>query len=390
MQKSWFSLIVWLRFSPELCTMNTNTLKNYWHTLVIGGGQAGLATGYHLKKMNIDFLIVDAEARTGDAWRRRWNSLRLFTPAWNNGLPGHPFPGNQNSFPTKDEAADFLFEYKEKFELPVLYDSRVMMVKKLKNGFQIMLKDRMLETQNLVIATGSYAIPNIPAFAKELNGCIQQLHSSYYKSPNDLTEGNILVVGAGTSGFQIALDLLQEKRTVFIAGKPTAQIPDFVFRYFGKQFVWMNKHILNTSTPMGRKFQARIMQGKGAPLIHISPEAAKRAGVKIVERLKSVQDGWPITESGEKIQASAILWCTGFHSDYSWMDLPGAIAANGYPATARGVSSNHPGLYFVGSQFQYSLTSTWLGGVGRDAGYIANHIRVNRKSNYKSREKTLA
>ena len=192
--------------------MNTNTQKNTWHTIVIGGGQAGLATGYHLKKVNSDFLILDAESATGDSWRKRWNSLRLFTPAWNNGMPGLPFPGNQRAFPTKEEAADFLSEYKEKFELPVLYNARVTMVKKSQHGFQVMLEGRRLETQNLVIAAGNYAIPKIPSFPKELNGSIQQRHSSDYKSPEDLPEGSILIVGAGTSGFQIALDALNEKR----------------------------------------------------------------------------------------------------------------------------------------------------------------------------------
>ena len=383
-------MIVLFRFLPELCIMNANTYKNNWHTIVIGGGQAGLATGYHLKKRNIDFLILDAETKTGDSWRSRWNSLRLFTPAWNNAMPGYPFPGDQNSFPTKDEAADFLLEYKEKFKLPVLYQARVMMAKKSTHGFKIMLKDRMLETQNLVIATGNYAIPKIPAFAKELNGSIRQLHSSDYKSPGDLPEGNILVVGAGTSGFQIALDLLHEKRHVYIAGKPTAQIPDFIFKYFGKQFVWVNKHILNTGTPMGRKFRASIMRGGGAPLINISPQAAQLAGVKILQRLKGVRDGWPVTENGEAIEASAIVWCMGFHPDYSWMDLPGAIAADGYPETHRGISSKYPGLYFVGSLFQYSLTSTWLGGVGRDAGYIVDHLRENGKSIIMKTEKLFA
>jgi putative flavoprotein involved in K+ transport len=264
-----------------------------------------------------------------------------------------------------------------------------MMVKKSNNGFQIMMKGRMLEAQNLVIATGNYSIPKIPAFAKELNGSIQQLHSSNYNSTEDIPEGTILVVGAGTSGFQIAMDLLNEKRNVYLAGKPTAKIPDFVFNYFGKQFVWLNKHILNTSTPMGRKMQAAIRQGRGAPLIGTSPEAAQQAGVKLVQRLKGVENGWPVTENGEKIETSVILWCTGFRPDYSWIDLPGAIAANGYPAASRGISSEHPGLFFVGSLFQYSLMSSTLGGVGGDAGYIANYIRVNRKSNYMSRAKSL-
>jgi putative flavoprotein involved in K+ transport len=370
--------------------MNTNTQKNFWHTIVIGGGQAGLATGYHLKKKGVDFLILDAEAQTGDSWRRRWNSLRLFTPAWNNGMPGYKFPGDQNAFPTKDEAAAFLQEYKEEFKLPVLHHARVMMVKKSAHGFQIMLKDRVLETQHLVIATGNYAIPKIPAFAHELKENIMQLHSSDYTSPDDLPEGNILVVGAGTSGFQIAMDLLREKRSIFIAGKPTAQIPDFVFKYFGRQFVWVNKHILNTSTPMGRKFQSVIMKGNGAPLINISPEAAETAGVKILQRLKGVRNGWPVTENGEMIESSAIVWCTGFHPDYSWMNLPGAIAANGYPATHRGISSKYPGLYFVGSQFQHSLTSTWLGGVGRDAAYVVNHLNANEKSIAIKIEKSFA
>jgi putative flavoprotein involved in K+ transport len=370
--------------------MNINTNKNYWHTIVIGGGQAGLATGYHLKKMNIDFVILDAESQTGDSWRKRWNSLKLFTPAWNNGMPGLPFPGDRNSFPDKNEAAHFLGEYKKKFDLPVLYNARVTMVKKSVHGFQIKLEDRMLETQNLVIATGNYTIPKIPLFAKDLDAGIQQLHSSEYKSPADLPEGNILVVGAGTSGFQIAMDLLHDKRTIFIAGKPTPQIPDFIFKYFGKQFVWVNKYILNTSTPMGRKFQAAIMQGKGAPLIHISPEGAQLAGVKILPRIKSAQDGWPVTEKDEKIKPAAIVWCTGFHPDYSWMDLQGAIAANGYPEAFRGISSKYPGLYFVGSSFQHSLTSTWMGGVGRDAAFIVNHIRSNRNLSELKLEKLFA
>jgi putative flavoprotein involved in K+ transport len=384
-----FSVIARLLILPELCIMNTDIQKNNWHTIVIGGGQAGLATGYHLKKQQMDFLILDAELRTGDSWRKRWDSLKLFTPAWNNGMPGLTFPGDQKAFPGKDEAAAFLLGYKEKFDLPVLYNARVTEVKKTETGFQIRLGDRIMTARNLVIATGNYTIPKIPSFARELNAGVLQLHAADYKSPDQLPEGKILVVGAGTSGFQIAMDLLHEKRTVYIAGKPTAQIPDFIFKYFGKQFVWVNKYILNTNTPMGRKFQATIRQGHGAPLIHISPEAAQEAGIKLVQRIKGADHGWPVTESGEQIKVAAILWCTGFHADYSWIDLPGAIASNGYPAANRGISLQCPGLYFVGAQFQHSLTSAWLGGVGRDAGYIVHHIRVNRKSNSRNLEKSF-
>jgi len=361
--------------------MNTDTVKNNWHTVVIGGGQAGLATGYYLKKLSIDFLILDAEERTGDSWRKRWDSLRLFTPAWNNGMPGLAFPGDPNAFPTKEEAGNFLLQYKEKFQLPVLYNARVTGVKKTDPGFQIRVGNRTLEAKNLVVATGNYTIPKIPSFAKDLHAGIRQLHAADYKSPDQLPGGKVLLVGAGTSGFQIAMDLLHEKRTVYIAGKPTPQIPDFVFRYFGRQFVWVNKHILNTGTPMGRKFQATIRKGHGAPLIHISPAAAVEAGIKILPRLKSVEAGWPVTENDERLEPAAIVWCTGFHSDYSWIDLPGAIAGDGYPTGERGISLRYPGLYFVGAQFQYSLTSTWMGGVGRDADYIARHICVNRKTN---------
>jgi putative flavoprotein involved in K+ transport len=384
-----FSVMVRLLILPELCIMNTDTQKNHWHTIVIGGGQAGLATGYHLKKQQMDFLILDAESGTGDSWRKRWDSLKLFTPAWNNGMPGLSFPGDPNGFPGKDDAADFLQEYKEKFELPVLYNARVSGVKKTEYGFQIRLGDRLMKSENLVIATGNYRIPKIPSFARELNAGIRQLHSGDYKSPDQLPEGTILVVGAGTSGFQIAMDLLHEKRTVYIAGKPTKQIPDFIFKYFGKQFVWVNKYILNSNTPMGRKFQATIRQGHGAPLIHISPESAQEAGIKIVQRIKGAEHGWPVTESGEQIKAAAILWCTGFHPDYSWIGLPDAIGSDGYPAARRGISLKYPGLYFVGAQFQHSLTSTWLGGVGRDAGYVVQHILENRKSKSVNFEKSF-
>ncbi len=169
---------------------------------------------------------------------------------------------------------------------------------------------------------------------------------------------------------------MKENRQVFISGKPTARIPDFIFKYFGKQFVWMNKYVLNTGTPMGRKFQSVIFQGKGAPLIHISPEKVQQAsGAKSRRRLRSSGGLACNRRWQQNSEVSAIVWRAGF-MDYSlWLDLPGAIAENGYPSTHRGVSSEYPGLYFVGSQFQYSLTSTWLGGVGRDAKYIVNVMR---------------
>ncbi len=344
-------------------------------TLVIGGGQAGLAAGYFLRKMNRNFLILDAREQTGDAWRRRWDSLKLFTPAWLNGLPGMPFPGKPEHFPAKDEVADYLWAYAKKYDLPVRNDSKVFRVTKDAGKFEVVTREGNLFANNVVVATGGYQQPKIPSFANEIDPLVHQIHSLAYTNPRSLPEGDVLVVGAGTSGLQIALDIQASGRSVYIAGTPTTHIPDFVFRYFARPWVSFAHNVLTVKTPIGRKACRAIKtDGKGAPLINVSMKNIYQAGIRHVSRIVRVRDGWPVTENGVSLPVSSIVWATGYTPNYSFIDIPGCVDGQGYPAAERGVSSAAEGLYFVGSTFQYGLTSTWMSGVGRDAEFVCRSI----------------
>ncbi len=357
--------------------------KTSWDTIVIGGGQAGLVTGYYLKKLKVDFVILDAHAITGDSWRRRWDSLRLFTPNWLNSLPGMPFPAG-DEFPSKDAVADYLISYKEAFDLPVQNGCHVIGLNKTTSGYQVTASDGIRFAASVVIATGNYTKPKIPAFAKTLDRSTKQVHSSNYLNSSQLPDGDILVVGAGTSGLQIALDLVQNKRKVYVAGKPPGHIPDLIFKYFAKQFVWFATNILNTSTPIGRKAGKAFKSGQAAPLINITLHDVIDAGATHLPRIVETNEGWPVSADGRQLKVANIIWATGFTPDYSWVKINGCFDDNGYPLTTRGISNNCEGMYFIGSAFQYGLTSAWLGGVARDADFICQDLSRFVKQKLKS------
>ena len=350
--------------------------KKSWDTIVIGAGQASLATGYYLQSLQADFIILDASDRIGDSWRSRWDSLTLFTPNWANALPGYPFPGASHSHAGKDEVADYLMAYAGKFSLPILPQTKVTGLAKTREGYEITSRRGTFYCKNVVLANGGYARPKLPAFAGDLDPGIHQLHSSAYRSPSDLPEGDVLVVGAGTSGIQIAIDIARDRRTAYLAGHPPVKIPDLLLRFFGKPVIWAMNNIITINTPIGRKAEYAIKTGgKAAPLINTSIEQAEKAGVEHVPRLRSVQNGYPVLENGVVMTVPTIIWCTGFSCDLSWIDIRGLTDSHGYPIASRGVSKTHEGLYFIGMPFQYALTSSWINGVGRDAAYIAGHIR---------------
>jgi len=324
---------------------------------------------------NRKFLILDAHAQAGDAWRRRWDSLRLFTPARLNGLPGMPFPGKPEHFPTKDEVADYLWGYQKKFDLPVRHDSKVVRMTKGGRKFEVVTREGTLTADNVIVATGGYQQPRIPAFAGEIDPMVHQIHSMAYRHARELPDGDVLVAGAGTSGLQIALDIKASGRGVYLAGSHTMHIPDFVFRYFDRPFVWFATNVLTMRTPIGRKACKAIkVQGKGAPLINVSMKDIYQAGIRHITRIAGVRDGWPVTKNGVSLPVSSIIWATGYSPNYLWINIPGCLDEQGYPATKRGLSSAVEGLYFVGSTFQYGLTSTWMGGVGRDEEYVCRAI----------------
>ena len=347
-------------------------------TVIIGGGQAGLATGYHLAKRGLPFVILDANERIGDAWRKRWDSLRLFTPARYDGLAGWRFPAPAVSFPTKDEMADYLEAYAARFELPVRTGVEVDGLSREGDRLIITSGDRRFEAKHVVVATGANQVPKIPAFADELHSTIMQLHSSQYYRPSQLQEGVVLVVGAGNSGAEIAFEVSRLHPT-YLSGKPSGQIPvrhgPAAARFVLPLVRFVGHHVLTLRTPIGRKAQPRFIS-HGAPLIRVKLKDLAAAGVRQVPRTVGIEDGRPVLEDGRVLDVSNVIWCTGFREEFPWIDLP-IFDENERPLHERGVVVGEPGLYFVGLLFQYAGTSDVLPGVGRDAEYIAKHIARN-------------
>ncbi len=348
-----------------------NTITKHLKTVIIGGGQAGLATGYFLKKMNSQFIILDENNRTGDSWRKRWDSLQLFTPSQHDSLPGMQFPGPKGSFPGKDQVADYLEGYAMKFSLPVQTGMKVNHLYSRNNHFEIETSAEKLLADNVVIATGTNPFPKIPAVSSEISPDIFQIHSSDYINPGSVPEGDVLVVGAATSGIEIALELSKTHKT-YISGKPTFHIPDPVLKYAGGLYWWFASNILTVRTPPGRKAKKSIIGG-GAPLIRVSSTDLDIAGIERLPRLTGTRNGLPTFQDNRVVKVSSIIWATGYKPDFSWIDI-NITDDTGWPKTNRGIVSAQKGLYFIGMPFLYGLTSGLIGGAGRDAAYISKHM----------------
>ena len=349
------------------------------HTVIIGGGQSGLSVAYFLKQRGISFVILDASQRIGDAWRNRWDGLRLFTPAQFDGLAGMPFPGARQSFPTKDEMADYLEAYAARFELPVRTGVRVDRLWKEGGRYMISAGTLSFEAEHVVVAMATYQAPKIPHFAAELAPGIVQLHSSAYRNVGQLSEGGVLVVGAGNSGAEIAAECARAGRAVWLAGRDVGQLPFRIDGWLARAiapvlFRFVFHRVLTVDTPMGRKARAAVMS-RGALLIRQKREDLQRAGVERVRRVSGARDGKPLLEDGRAIDAANVIWCTGFEAGLSWIDLP-ILDERGEPKHERGLVPSEPGISFVGQHFLYAMSSTMIHGVARDAERIANAIGV--------------
>lgn len=353
-----------------------------FETVIIGGGQAGLATGYHLTQRDLPFVILDANERIGDAWRTRWDSLHLFTPALADGLPGWPFPAPAWSFPSKDEMADYLEAYATKFELPVRNGVGVAGVSRAGERYVVTTGDGTIEADQVVVATGANRIPKVPSFASELGSGITQLHSSEYLRPSQLRDGAVLVVGVGNSGAEIALEL-SGTRPTFLAGKEAGQAPvrhgDYLpGRTFFRFARFVGTHVLTKGTAIGRKIGPKIA-GEATPLIRVRTKDLDAAEIERVPRVAGVRDGLPSLDDGRVLEVANVVWCTGYRQDYSWIDLP-IFDDMGAPMDERGVVTSEPGVCFMGQIFQYGVTSDVLPGIDRDAAYVADHIATRRNT----------
>ena len=355
-------------------------MSEHVETVVIGGGQAGLAVGFHLHERGLPFVIVDENERVGDIWRKRWDSLSLFTPARYDSLPGMCFPGPPSVYPTKDQVADYLEEYARAFELAVRNGVHVESLSATGHGFQVRSSSGDLTADNVVVATGAYHEPRVPSFALDLDPSILQIHSSEYRSRDQLREGAVLVVGAGNSGAEIALDIAEDHR-VWLSGPDTGQeptragtLPDRLLT----PVMWTVATRLNVNTRIGRKLRDHFLDPpRGIPLGRVRRKDLVAAGIERVGRTTGVRGGWPLLQEDRVLEVSNVIWCTGFTPDFRWIEAPFSMH-NGYPVHERGVVDGTPGLYFVGLLFLHSLSSALLGGVGRDAGYIVEHIASQR------------
>ncbi len=337
-------------------------------TIVVGGGQAGLAVGYYLAEQRTNFVILDAGDRVGDAWRGRWDSLRLFTPARYDGLPGMPFPAPGGYYPTKDEMADYLDAYADRFDLPVRSGVRVRSLTK-EGRYLLASTAGRFEAENVVVASGPLQRPRIPAFAANLDQSIVQLHSSTYQNPGQLPAGNVLVVGAGNSGAEISVELADAGRRVWLSGRDVGRIP-----FFGSRLTWwLFSNVLTSDSRLGRKLK-ESSKGGGTPLIRLTPKDILQAGVEWVPRTDGVALSKPRLEDGRILDVEVVVWATGFGPDFDWIELP-IFSKDGYPVHHRGVSEGEAGLYFLALPFQHTLTSALIGGVGADARYVAEHLR---------------
>lgn len=347
----------------------------HYDTVIIGGGQAGLVAGRFLAKRGRTFAILDANERVGDQWRKRWDSLRLFTPARYNGLDGMRFPGPKHVAPTKDEFADYLETYASELDLPVQGGVKVDRLSQRDGRFLITAGAREIHADNVIVATGAHHVPQVPAFAAELDPEIVQMHSSAYLRPSQLKPGPTLVVGVGNSGADISIEVARTHRTT-LAGKETGHIPfridTFAARYLVRIVRFVGYRVLTRGTPIGRKAAPKLTS-MAAPLVRVKPKDILAAGVERVGRVAGVADGRPMLEDGRVLDVANVIWCTGFRQDFSWIDLP-IFDDAGVLEHDRGIVARVPGLYFVGLHFQYAITSEVITGVGRDAEHVVRHL----------------
>lgn len=365
-------------------------------TVIIGAGQAGLAAAYYLKRRGLPFILLEAHPRVGDAWRKRWDSLHLFTPARFDSIAGLRFPAPPHSFPSKDAMADYLESYVQRFDLPVRTGMRVDKVARSGDRFAVTAGDHVFEAENVIVAMASFQKRVLPEFAGELDPSIVQMHSSEYRNPGQLQPGDVLLVGAGNSGAEIGLDVVRSHRT-WLSGRDVGHVP---FRVDGRAARVLMPLVLRVlfhrvaraNTPWGRKFRKKMLT-QGGPLVRTKPSDLAAAGIERVPRVAGVQNGKPVLEDGRVLDVANVIWCTGFKPGFSWIDLP-VFDQQGWPKHERGAAAGAPGLYFLGLMFIYAASSTMVHGVSRDAKYIAGSIaarvRAAHPSSHHGREEPSA
>jgi putative flavoprotein involved in K+ transport len=337
--------------------------------LVVGAGQAGLAASYYLSQAQIPHVVLDAERRVGDAWRRRWDSLELFSAACYSALPGLPFPGDPEHFPGKDEVADYLEGYACTFQLPVNLNTRVSSLEGVDGGYRVNTDTGGYQGEQVIVTTGAHQQPFVPSLAARLTADVVQLHSADYRNPEQLDCDQVVVAGSANSGAQIAEDLAASHRVHLSQGQRLPRLPR---RLLGKSVHWWGDHLGLLTAPLDGSWRGRTQRGD--LLIGTSlRQLARRHGVQLVGRTVEAEGQTVRFQDGRALRTEAIVWATGFRSDYSWIRVPEAVDEHGVPIHRRGVTPA-PGLYLLGMHNQYSRGSSLVGFVRHDAAFIVDRI----------------
>ncbi|HSK26084.1 MAG TPA: NAD(P)/FAD-dependent oxidoreductase [Jiangellales bacterium] len=336
---------------------------------VIGGGQAGLATSYELSRRGLEHVVLDAAPEPGHAWRSRWDSLRLFTPAWFSGLPGMPFPGDPGTHPSKDQVADYLAGYAARFALPVRHGIEVTSVRRAGDAFRVETATGAVRAAHVVVATGAFQRPVVPALAAGAAADVVQVHTAAYRRPSDLPAGTVLVVGGGNSGLQVAVELAGNRRRVVVAeGTRATHLPQ---RLLGRDvFRWLDTAGAFDVTPGSRR--GRRMRGTQL-VIGTSRRSLRQAGVERRPRLVRLDGTRAAFADGTAVEVDAVVWATGFRTDHAFVDVDGALDEHGAVRQHAGAGAV-AGLWTVGLPWQSSRGSALLGRVGRDAAAVADRI----------------
>jgi putative flavoprotein involved in K+ transport len=342
-------------------------------TVVIGGGQTGLAAAHHLARRGIDFVVLEADGRIGDLWRSRWDSLRLYSPARYDALPGMPFTGAGHRFPTAREMGDYLESYAETQELPVRTGVTVTRVRARGDGYAVETSDGTIAARQVVVATGPFQHPFVPEVAKELDPGIRQIHSADYRRPDQLAEGPVLVVGLGHSGADLAHEAARAGHRTIVSGSPHGQLPFSVdsrrARLAWPLMAFVATNLLTLRTPIGRRMAPKVRRG-GLPLLRYRRRELMDAGVEMrPARLVGARDGRPLLADDSVHDVATVLWCTGFRPDFGWVE-PATLDEHGWPLHERGIATGAPGLYFLGMPFLFGFTSMLVLGADRDARFV--------------------
>ena len=374
------------------------------NVVVIGAGQAGLTLSYFLTRAGIEHLVLDRNSKPGGAWNSRWDTMRMVTPNWMNSLPGVPFPGSDSDpdgFSHHATTLQYLADFAKSFNAPLKLGVNVARVERKGDQFVVRAGETTYIARNVVVATGGYPVPRVPSFASKLSSDVIHFHSSEYRNPDQFPAGStVLVVGSGSSGIPIAGDIAS-KHTCTIALGSNPQIPrkmpgkamagmlskmprpkvHFAPEEMDKiadSMWWMNRAGL-FDEPVDSPWAQRGLNATSDP--YIGPpldEIMTRTGLKKAERVSDANGKTLTHADGSTIQPDAVVWATGYRSDYTWIDVP-VFDDNGKPAHTRGVTEV-PGLYFLGLRFLMSHRSSLLYGAARDAGYLTEQIETRQKA----------